>query len=1346
MNVTGPLVSQRIETVRRAARQWKNQLVDVSGRNRLLNYRDLKVGTMDLTPGNDLGITPWGLDSLLSGNTVMLSCLVHDDESLIDARRRLGAIYRRTQEHLDEKGINTLFAASGLATWTVESGTHPNAPVILIPVTASPLDAARWDFEIELGGDPHLNPVLAHVFRTELGIDVSDVDETLADRPPSSFSELTNMFTQLAAQWTQVRGIRVEPRVVLGNFLYTNMPMVADLDNNVEAFAESDLVASIAGVEEARQALADRIVDPDLNKPDLDPPESEFLVLDADASQHRAINRVLGGASEVIWGPPGTGKSQTIANLIACLAAMGRRVLFVAEKRAAIDVVFDRLEKSGLAGLMMDVHGGIKSKREFARSMDESMRSIKSVPVQNYSDLHKGLSDRRRLLMQHKAAMHDIREPWKVNLYEVQAEILSTSTQAPHAPRVIPETVQRVDRDGMDELMRDMREWVDLRGHTLASDYPEWARSNVSSLEEAGSAFELVRNLGTVTLPEARSTVFSAAAEVGLDLPATVPEWRNLLFWLSDIEEVLERFEPGIYSLDHESLRASLAPARGRWEPLAAIFSGRYRAAVRILASTLRDPSRISGADALEVLERVARQQEAWLRMGRTAGSPRVPDGMQAAWAAVNRLGESIRRAEEIFAPEDLLGKNHPDLQNWLDRVSSQQHTAANLTRIRELRGRLENSGFGTLIELVGREVPPESAAETMRLSWLRAVWEAMVFRDRNLAGFNEAVHNRTQREFTELDQRHLRVAPGRVQRAAAEAAMATMNTYPEETRLVSREAAKKTRHLPIRRLFQQAPHVLTAIRPCWAMSPLLVAELIPAELDLFDVVIFDEASQIPPAEAIGVLARAPQAVIAGDDRQLPPTAFFAKQLPEDEDEENELDGALTADIESILDVAKASPIREELLQWHYRSRDERLISFSNHNIYQGALTTFPGIALKGPVSHHLVPFRPVPGRSTTSHSDEVDKVVDMVIDHARSGSVQSLGVITFGIHHADRIDNTLRLRLRDLADPSLDSYFSEDALEKFFVKNIERVQGDERDVIILSVGYHKTEDGTLPYRFGPLNQEGGERRLNVAVTRARQRLHLVSSFSHYDMEPGKSTARGVELLRQYLEFAASGGSELGTAATGEPLNGFELDILNRLMEKGIPVTPQYGVGRSRLDFACAHPDQAGRMVLAIEADGASYHSGHTARDRDRLRQQNLENKGWRFHRIWSTSWFRDREREVERAVAAWKEACQEADSDDWVFMPDSQKENDLESQAVPVIPDTVQRGPKPSITRGKPITWYPHRLLVSLARWILSDTLLRTDAEIHREMREELGFKKGGTRINAALQRAIDEVRRDMK
>ena len=304
-------------------------------------------------------------------------------------------------------------------------------------------------------------------------------------------------------------------------------------------------------------------------------------------------------------------------------------------------------------------------------------------------------------------------------------------------------------------------------------------------------------------------------------------------------------------------------------------------------------------------------------------------------------------------------------------------------------------------------------------------------------------------------------------------------------------------------------------------------------------------------------------------------------------------------------------------------------------------------------------------------------------------------------------------------------------------------VQGDERDVIILSVGYHKAANGTLPYRFGPLNQEGGERRLNVAVTRARSRMHLVSSFSHHDMEPGRSDARGVELLRQYLEFAASGGAELGTTTSNVPLNAFELDVMHRLKDKGVPVTPQYGVAGYRIDFACAHPDQPGQMVLAIEADGASYHSAPTARDRDRLRQEVLEGKGWDFHRIWSTDWFRDPEEEVSRALEAWKQAVSKADLGDISpAAPTSVISEGLENPGSQgLVPPN--RGPRPKVRPYRNISEYSQQELVSLARWILSDTLLRTDDDLMKEMRKELGFKRSGSRIDAAFRQAIPEARR---
>ena len=572
----------------------------------------------------------------------------------------------------------------------------------------------------------------------------------------------------------------------------------------------------------------------------------------------------------------------------------------------------------------------------------------------------------------------------------------------------------------------------------------------------------------------------------------------------------------------------------------------------------------------------------------------------------------------------------------------------------------------------------------------------------------------------------------------AAEQAIAAMNRHPDQTTLVKREAGKKRRHLSVRQMVHKAPEVLCALRPCWMMSPLQVAEMIPAEANLFDVVIFDEASQIPPAEAIGALARARQIVVAGDDRQLPPTSFFKNHHDMDDDDDQDMD--LAHDVESILDAVKILSIKEWMLKWHYRSRDGRLIAFSNNHIYDKSLTIFPGTIQESPLTFHQLDLPPITGTSTISHPTEVENVVDLILDHARQHSNESLGVITFGLRHADNIEEGLRRRLSDENDQSLVEFFSENRSEPFFVKNIERVQGDERDVIILSIGYHKGAGGNLRLNFGPLNKEGGERRLNVAATRARSKIHVVAGFSHHDIDPKRSASRGVELLRQYLEFAASGGTAMGGRVSGEPLNPFEMNVKQQLEKRGIPVTPQYGVSGYRLDFACGHPERPGRMVLAIEADGASYHSTPTARERDRLRQQVLESLGWRFHRIWSTDWFSDREKQADLALEAWRNAIKRADAEDAGPVAAS-GDTILPSEDEP-REARQNRGPRPNISQGRSIMEYPMSSLVALAEWAMSDTLLRTDEELLDELRRELGFKRGGSLINTVLQKAIDKAR----
>jgi very-short-patch-repair endonuclease len=493
----------------------------------------------------------------------------------------------------------------------------------------------------------------------------------------------------------------------------------------------------------------------------------------------------------------------------------------------------------------------------------------------------------------------------------------------------------------------------------------------------------------------------------------------------------------------------------------------------------------------------------------------------------------------------------------------------------------------------------------------------------------------------------------------------------------------------------------------------------------------------------VPALLRASTAVVAGDQNQLPPTTFFDLS-GEDEDEEAASVSAVEG-FESLLDQMIGLIEKPWSLDWHYRSLDESLIAFSNRHIYGERLITFPGAGGPPALSHVLVPFVADQDGQEESSGAEVRRVVELVLKHATQRPGETLGVIAMGIKHARRVEAAVDHAL--ISRPDLEAFFAEDKSERFFVKNLERVQGDERDAIILTIGYGKDRSGRLLYRFGPLNAKGGERRLNVAITRARKRMTIVSSFDHRDMDPDRTKARGAELLRLYLEYAASRGKRFGDKGQQAfPVNSFEADVQNALQSKGIELIPQYGVSKYRIDFAAKHPKRPGRLVLAVECDGASYHSAYTARDRDRLRQQHLEALGWRFHRIWSTDWFMRRDQEIDRAVAAYKAAIVHADRSDTSAGSSSANSGGPAENGSNRPPDVSAASfansrrprPRPRVPTKSSIDEYRHGELLSLVDWIESDGRLRTDQELADEMIRELGFKRRGARIDEAITKAI--------
>jgi very-short-patch-repair endonuclease len=517
--------------------------------------------------------------------------------------------------------------------------------------------------------------------------------------------------------------------------------------------------------------------------------------------------------------------------------------------------------------------------------------------------------------------------------------------------------------------------------------------------------------------------------------------------------------------------------------------------------------------------------------------------------------------------------------------------------------------------------------------------------------------------------------------------------------------------------------------------SPLAVSQLLDEGHQTFDVVIFDEASQVFPEDAVTSILRGRCAVVAGDRNQLPPTPFFVSATGTADEDETVADAEGTEGFESILDVFSGF-CNPWALEWHYRSRDERLIAFSNEHIYGNSLITFPGTGLTSPIRHVLVDEQRG-DVGLRSNGAEVEAVAGLVSEHARCRPDRSLGVIAMGLYHARRIEDAVDKRRRH--EPELDRFLDREGLDKFFVKNLERVQGDERDCIILSIGYGKDSTGKLLYRFGPLLTKGGERRLNVAVTRAREYVTLVSSFNHLDMDPSRSNARGVELLREYLEYATSGGMRLATdGPTSVEADPFELDVQQTLTQRGLDLIPQYGCSAYRIDLVAKHPVKPGALVLAIECDGATYHSARMARDRDRLRQQHLEALGWNFCRIWSTDWFLRRQEETERVVKAYEDAVRRFDTQtkDTVRSPKADL-TDANDGPVAIVARARPRGPLPPVPPGMDIASYSQRQLLDVVRWVQSDGLQRTNQEIAAAARQFLRLRNG-SRIEAAIVQAI--------
>lgn len=531
--------------------------------------------------------------------------------------------------------------------------------------------------------------------------------------------------------------------------------------------------------------------------------------------------------------------------------------------------------------------------------------------------------------------------------------------------------------------------------------------------------------------------------------------------------------------------------------------------------------------------------------------------------------------------------------------------------------------------------VAPAAALQTFETNYSRWWLNRAVDNEPVIRNFVSAEHEKRVGDFRALDREFADLTRAWV-RASLCAGMPKADTVTRtsEWGILRHEISKKKQHMPLRELMQNIPSALAKLAPCLLMSPLSIAQYLAADASTFDLVVFDEASQIPVWDAIGAMARGKQVVMVGDPKQLPPTAFFDRAESSMEDEDSE------GDLESILDECMGANLPTMNLTWHYRSRNESLIAFSNHRYYGGGLVTFPSpLAEDRAVSFHHVDGVYEKGGARMNKA-EAKAVVADIVAKLRSPSFKAskltIGVVTFNSEQMNLIEDLLDEERRK--NPALEPYFSETELEPLFVKNLESVQGDERDIIYFSITYGPDAGGAVSMNLGPMNRDGGERRLNVAITRARQELRVFSSLKAEQFDLSRTQSAGVRDLKHFLEFAERGPRALAEATKGS-MGGFdspfEEAVASALASRGWQVHTQVGASSFRVDLGVVHPDAPGLYLCGVECDGATYHRSATARDRDMLREQVLRGLGWEILRIWSTDWWIDKVGTLEKVHLA---------------------------------------------------------------------------------------------------------------
>ena len=1356
---------------------WKKLLLDFGKRNRLINFLEGKRNNVKITtPSFD---KLWELVVVNEREVVFpyaKKVQVDDDgeelyEAVIkgdiettkpigDLQKTLKSLRQKANTSIEEQGINTLYLTFGMLKWKEHDDSEQifSSPVILVPVRlliesiTSPYCLVLHEDEIVI------NPTLSHKLDNDFGIIMPEFDAS-HDSPTEYIEKLLRKVDN--------KGWNVEKTTHLTNLSFLKINMYKDLERNEEKINANSVIATLVG-EQAPIRISEELNNFDHDKQIR--PIDTFQVVDADSSQQDAVLLSKKGASFVLQGPPGTGKSQTITNIIAEAIADGKKVLFVSEKMAALQVVYNRLSSVGLADFCFTLHSHKAKKKEILRDLANSI-NIDRTRVRKEALAQLDVLERKREeLNKYQEELHTATSGLNISIYCVNGRLAKLE----NVPDVIfpitgANTITESELNEKIYLLREFAKTASINQNKETFNNI-WQGAKVDYL-----TYELRQEIDSVTsyiipilsniiqslqecitylrIDDTRLSIDSLCSiiellKVASKSPKTLQKWvgeichddiisnlhsHRVMYedYFSQKAKIVKDFDKEILSIDYYPI---LQRFRSEYKSLFGRLGTQYRSDVNYLRGYICSDIKIKYSSALLLLTQLKKFSEAtstisayndsmksqyenyfcdektdWNQIERAIEFARelslykrdnnIPDDLvarictdestisysQAMLSTLTSLYEAVLPKLNVFLElfEDAQVFRTLNINDLIERISAcrdNKHLLESWVDYKTARQKCEEKGLLPFVQQIESDALDSNYIVDAYLKRFYHLWmDAVLPNFPAVQNFRGRIQNQTVNEFCELDRSQFKIAQARVRERAISRIpdFNAINGARDEIAILKRELNKQRRLMPLRKLFMAIPNLVTSLRPCFMMAPLSVSVFLEAQSYDFDLVIFDEASQVHTEDAIGAIMRGKQVIIVGDTQQLPPTSFFSTSLNEEDydvDSEDAVEDNEAGAYESILDEA-VSVLPERSLRWHYRSRHEHLIAFSNIKIYNSQLITFPSSVENGSdcgVEYVYVKDGVYDRGGKKNNIAEARKGADLVFEHFRKHPNRSLGVVTFSEAQQNAVDAAIRQKR--LQNPRFDKFFIEDKEEPFFIKNLENVQGDERDTIIFSIGYAKDSKGIMYMNFGPLSREGGYRRLNVAITRAKHNVKLVGSIVPTDIDLEKVSSEGVKMLRSYIEFAQQGIVALEKELTFnydlDFDSPFEEAVYDFLQSKGYNVVTQVGCSGFRIDMAVKHPTQSGKFAIGIECDGAAYHSSRTARERDRLRQTVLEDMGWAIYRIWSTDWIKDPKTEQTKLINAVEKALGRAVTETKIICANEKYDdggNDTNSTVMPI-------------------------------------------------------------------------------